>query len=310
MAKRALIGTLTFCVFFGVAGAANARDLSDCERNGSQARLAASATKTEQQPVAKTPARDCPDLSADAGAGTSARSATATAVPMPQAPASSALPAEVGASSVIHAKDFTVLVKRPENATGETLVLLHGSGGDETTLMSLASRIAPRAVLMGIRGRVVQDGKKRWYKRITPTRFDQNDIRGEANAFASFLHGMVKRRMLDLDHTTFLGYSNGANLLAALSVLHPGLIERAILLRPMSVLDKVPDVSLSGTRFLIVAGDTDQTYAPLAPALEAMLRDHGARLDIRSIKANHGLGDEDAKIAGEWLARSTAVSLN
>jgi len=310
MAKRTLIGTLTFCMLLGVAGAASARDLSDCERNGSQARLAASAAKTEQQLVAKAPARDCPDLSAEMKASTPGRANPANAVPMPRSPSSATLPADVSASSIIHAKDFTVLVKRPENATGETLVLLHGSGGDETTLMALASRIAPRAVLMGIRGRIVQDGKKRWYKRITPTQFDQNDIRSEANAFANFLHGMVTRRMLDLDHTTFLGYSNGANLLAALSVLHPGLIERAILLRPMSVLDKIPDVSLSGTRFLIVAGDTDQTYAPLAPALEAMLRGHGARLDIHTIKANHGLGNEDAKVAGEWLARSTAVSLN
>ncbi|PWJ75758.1 putative esterase [Pseudaminobacter salicylatoxidans] len=310
MAKKAFISTLTLLAFLGMAGAASARDLSDCERNGSQARLAAAATKVEQQPMAGIPARDCPSPSADARAGTPAEPIVTNKAALPKVPAPTALPAEVGASSVIHTRDFTVLVKQPEKATAETLILLHGSGGDETTLMSLASRIAPRAVLMGVRGRVVQDGKKRWYKRITPTRFDQNDIRGEANAFASFLQGMVKRQKLDLDHTTFLGYSNGANLLAALSVLHPGLVERAILLRPMSVLDKVPQVSLSGTRFLIIAGDTDLTYAPLAPALEAMLRDHGARLDTHTIKANHGLGDEDARIAGEWLTRSTAVSLN
>ncbi|PSJ58292.1 hypothetical protein C7I85_19875 [Mesorhizobium soli] len=293
----------------GVAGVASARDLSDCERNGSQARMAASSTNKEKLVAATPSVPGCPDLSADAKAAAPTQPGTANAIPAPQAPAT-ALPAEVGASSVIHAKDFTVLVKRPENPSAETLVLLHGSGGDETTLMSLASRVAPRAVLMGVRGRVVQDGKKRWYKRITPTQFDQNDIRGEANAFANFLAGLVKVKKLDLDHTTFLGYSNGANLLAALSVLHPGLVERAILLRPMSVLDKVPEVSLSGTRFLVVAGASDQTYAPLAPALEAMLRDHGARLDVSTIKADHGLGDEDVKVVGEWLARASAVSLN
>ncbi|MDH6234469.1 phospholipase/carboxylesterase [Mesorhizobium soli] len=311
MAKKTFIGTLSLLLALGVAGVASARDLSDCERNGSQARMAASSTNKEKLVAPPASASGCPDLSADAkAAAPAAQPDTANASPAPQAPATGALPAEVGASSIIHAKDFTVLVKRPENPSAETLVLLHGSGGDETTLMSLASRMAPRAVLMGVRGRVVQDGKKRWYKRITPTQFDQNDIRGEANAFANFLAGMVKVKKLDLDHTTFLGYSNGANLLAALSVLHPGLIERAILLRPMSVLDKVPEVSLSGTRFLVVAGGADQTYAPLAPALEAMLRDHGARLEVRTIKADHGLGDEDVKVVGDWLARASAVSLN
>jgi predicted esterase len=164
-------------------------------------------------------------------------------------------------------------------------VLLHGSGGDETTMMALASRIAPRSVLMGVRGRVVQDGSKRWYARLTPTRFDQRDIRSEANAFAGFLQDAVKKKMLDLDHTTFVGYSNGANLLAALTLLHPGLVERAVLLRPMSVLEKIPAVDLSSVRYLVVAGQADVTYSPFAPALEAMLKDHGARIDAHMIQA-------------------------
>lgn len=307
MAKKTFIGTLTLLAALGMAGAAGARDLSDCERNGSQARMAASTAASEKPASAVPSTRNCPDLSANAKSGAD-EPETAKTVPMPQAP--KALPAEATASSVIHADDFTVLVKRPENATAETLVLLHGSGGDETTLMSLASRIAPRAVLMGVRGRVVQDGKKRWYKRLTATRFDQRDIRLEAAAFADFLKDAAKQKALDLDHTTFLGYSNGANLLAALSLLHPGLVERAILLRPMSVLDTIPQSNLSGTRFLVVAGDTDATYAPFASALEAALRDHGAHLDARTIKAGHNLGNEDVTVVGEWLARSNAVSLN
>lgn len=300
MAKKSFIGTLTLLLALGAAGAAGARDLSECERNGSQARMAASSTQERLLSSAPSP-RGCPELLADE---------KTIAQPASPGSATTALPADANASSIIHADNFTVLVKRPENASAETLVLLHGSGGDETTLMSLASRIAPRAVLVGVRGRVVQDGKKRWYRRLTPTSFDQRDIRSEAAAFASFLADAVKKKVLNLDHTVFLGYSNGANLLAALSLLHPGLIERAVLLRPMPVLDAVPDVSLSGTRFLVVAGASDTTYAPFAPALEATLKGHGAHLDARTIKAGHGLGDEDVKIVSEWLGRSNAVSLN
>jgi predicted esterase len=265
--------------------------------------MAASASQERLLSTAPS-TRGCPDQSADV------KSAAQPAKAGPAPKATAALPADANASSIIHAENFTVLVKRPQNAVDETLVLLHGSGGDETTLMSLASRIAPRAVLMGVRGRVVQDGKKRWYRRLTPTRFDQRDIQSEAAAFAGFLTDAVKQKVLDLDHTVFLGYSNGANLLAALSLLHPGLVERAVLLRPMPVLDKVPDVSLSGTRFLVVAGASDTTYAPFAPALEAALKGHGAYLEARTIKAGHGLGDEDVKVVSEWLARSSAVSLN
>jgi predicted esterase len=225
--------------------------------------------------------------------------------------AEDAPPAAPNTGSLMRAKDFVVLVKHPENADGETLVLLHGSGGDETTLMSLAARIAPRSVLMGVRGRLTQDGKKRWYRRLTPTSFDQNDIRHEAAAFADFLRDAMEKGTLDPDHTTFIGYSNGANLLAALTVLHPGLVERAVLLRPMSVLDEIPQsADLSQLRVLMVAGASDLVYSPFAPMLEAMLRDHGAHIDAHMIKANHGLSKQDVLIVSEWLHRSNAISLN
>src|SRR5690606_14679385 len=97
---------------------------------------------------------------------------------------------------------------------------------------------------------------------------------------------------------------------AALALLHPGLVERVVLLRPMSVLEKIPATDLSNLHVLMVAGESDAIYAPFASALETSLRDHGARLDVHMIKANHGLGNQDVKIVSEWLARSNAVSLN
>ena len=75
----------------------------------------------------------------------------------------------------------------PRMRTDETLVLLHGSGVDETTLVPLAREIAPRAILIAVRGRIAQDGGMRWFTRITPTRFEQQSIRTEAAAFAGFI---------------------------------------------------------------------------------------------------------------------------
>lgn len=303
MANLSLITMLSAIAILSLTGMATSRDLSDCESG--------KVTATTGNQIAVT-ARDCQDAAAAPSGKTHEPIPAKLMIKQNEAlpEAGDLLPAVPNSGSLIRAKDFVVLTKRPENAVAETLVLLHGSGGNETTLMSLAARIAPRSVLMGVRGRVTQDGKKRWYKRLTPTSFDQSDIRHEAAAFADFLQDEVEAGSLDLDHTTFIGYSNGANLLAALTLLHPGLVERAVLLRPMSVLHKIPPTDLSPLRVLMVAGASDTTYVPFAPALETMLRDHGAQIDAHTIKANHGLGKQDVKIVSEWLARSNAVSLN
>lgn len=220
----------------------------------------------------------------------------------------SKLPA-VATSAIERAKQFKMVIKRPDKPSGDTLVLLHGSGGNETTLIPLAERVAPNATLVGMAGRITQDGSRRWYQRITPTSFDQTDIRGEADALFAFLDDAVRGRKLDLGRTIFVGYSNGANLLAAMSVLHPGLVRRAVLLRPMSVLESIPAADLKAARFLVVVGEGDRTYAPFGPALEDMLRARGARVDAKIVKRGHLLGDEDVKVVGEWLAASDAVSM-
>jgi phospholipase/carboxylesterase len=110
---------------------------------------------------------------------------------------------------------------------------------------------------------------------------------------------------LDLARTTFLGYSNGANLVSSVMLLHPGLIERAVLLRAMPVLDDIPPTDLSKARVLVIAGAADVTYAPFAPALVALLREHGAKVDARIVAAGHEFGAEDAGIVRDWLAGPT-----
>jgi phospholipase/carboxylesterase len=203
---------------------------------------------------------------------------------------------------------FSYRLYSPADSTGECLFLLHGSGVDETTLVALAREIAPRAVLIAVRGRIVQEDGFRWFARITPTRFEQHSIRTETNAFAGFVADAATRHHLDLSRTTFLGYSNGANLVSSLMLLHPGLVERAALLRPMPVLDDVPATDLSKVRALIVAGAADLTYAPFAPALVTLLSQHGAEIDARIVPSGHEFGRADAAIVRQWLAGSAAVS--
>ncbi|WP_457153870.1 alpha/beta hydrolase [Mesorhizobium sp. P5_C1] len=203
---------------------------------------------------------------------------------------------------------FCYRIYRPADSTGQCFFLLHGSGVDETTLVPLAREIAPHATLVAVRGRIVQEDGFRWFARITPTRFEQHSIRTETNAFAGVVTDVATRHNLDLSRTIFLGYSNGANLVSSLMLLHPGLVERAALLRPMPVLDDVPATDLSSVRVLIVAGAADLTYAPFAPALVTLLSQHGADLDARIVPSGHEFGSADAAIVRQWLKAVTATA--
>jgi phospholipase/carboxylesterase len=204
-----------------------------------------------------------------------------------------------------HGFPFFYRLYQPEEHGEEALVLLHGSGVDETTLVPLARKIARRALLIAVRGRIAQDGGLRWFTRITPTRFDQESIRAEAEAFGDFVSLVVERHDLDLARTAFLGYSNGANLISSVMLLRPGLIGRAALLRPMPVLDDVPPADLAEAQALVIAGAADATYGPFAPAVVDLLRRHGAEVEAQTIPSGHEFGAEDARLVRSWLARST-----
>ena len=190
----------------------------------------------------------------------------------------------------------------PADPDGSTIVLLHGTGGDETDLMPLAARLNPRATLLGVRGRSTEEGITRWFRRYDAVTYDQADIRAEARAFAAFVEEAIRAYGLETERMTFLGYSNGANLLGAVLRLHPGAVRRAILLRGIEVLEDAPKAGLDGVGVLLISGATDP-FARMAPALEASLNASGADLETQLTAAGHELAREDVEIAGAWLNR-------
>ncbi|WP_315920175.1 alpha/beta hydrolase [Mesorhizobium sp. SP-1A] len=187
-----------------------------------------------------------------------------------------------------------------------TIVALHGSGADEMSMLPLAQAIMPNAGVIAPRGRIDQNGERRWFRKVTPTRFVQSSIRSEAAAFAGFLRDLSRDGILDLRSTVFLGYSNGGNLVHALMLLHPGLVRRAILLRCMPVLFWPPRPDLSGAEALIVAGEDDQTYGRFTPKLARLLERRGAAVAVCSVPAGHMFGEDDIELARKWC-RSRAL---
>ena len=191
---------------------------------------------------------------------------------------------------------------RPEDPDGSTVVLLHGSGGNEADLMPIARRIAPRATLLGVRGRSTEEGINRWFRRFDALTYDQSDLRSEAAAFAAFVEGAVNGYGLDADKLTFLGYSNGANLLAAVIQLHPGAVRRAMLLRGLQALENPPPADLAGTKVLMLDGRNDP-FAGKAPELRDALQARGAEVASRDLAADHELIEADITEAAEWFRR-------
>lgn len=198
----------------------------------------------------------------------------------------------------------------PDKPDGSVIILLHGTGGNETDLMPLAAKLNPRATLLGVRGRSTEEGINRWFRRFDATTYDQDDIHAESKAFAGFVGDAIKSYALDPKRISFLGYSNGANLLGAVMQLHPGIVNRAILLRAIQALEETPPSAtsdLSNAHILMLTGIRDP-FNRMAPALEKALTTGGAHLDAQLIEAGHELSPADLTIGSEWLTGQSPVS--
>jgi phospholipase/carboxylesterase len=184
-----------------------------------------------------------------------------------------------------------------------TVVALHGTGGSESDLLPLAAAVAPGAAVVSPRGRVLERGMARFFRRHAEGVFDEESIRSEALALKGFLTAAGIRHALAGQPRVALGYSNGANIAAALLLLHPGTLDGALLLRPMLPLLPEARLDLAGVPVFMAAGAQD----PIVPsasveALADVLRRAGADVPLAWQEASHGLIRPDLTAAAQWLA--------
>jgi len=142
-------------------------------------------------------------------------------------------------------------------ANERPLLLLHGTGGDENDLMPLARMIAPTASLLSPRGKVLENGMSRFFRRLAEGVFDEDDVRRRANELADFVTNA--RAHYGIDSPIALGYSNGANIAAAVLLPRPSELSGAILLRAMPPLAHPNAVKLDGVPVLIVSARSHYT---------------------------------------------------
>jgi phospholipase/carboxylesterase len=187
-------------------------------------------------------------------------------------------------------------------SSSRTLLLLHGTGGNERDLIPLGRELDPNAALLSPRGKVLENGMPRFFRRLAEGVFDLEDLNYRTNELADFVTAAAQHYGFSTDQLVAVGYSNGANIAASMLLLRPEIMRAAILFRAMVPLipDKLPD--LSSVRVWIGAGDQD----PIVPASETkrlveLFRRAGADVTIRFANAGHGLTNDDLDAARQWL---------
>ncbi|EYB66805.1 hypothetical protein DEIPH_ctg069orf0006 [Deinococcus phoenicis] len=181
-----------------------------------------------------------------------------------------------------------------------TLLLLHGTGGNETSLLSLGRQLAPEANLLSVRGRSLEEGSPRFFRRFSAARYDQAHLVEEADALAQFVRDAAALYDLDPGQVIALGYSNGANIALATLARHPSTLAGAVLLRPVMALDDQPQTDLNRLPVLVLHGQRDP-FLPLAKAVTPYLRQSGADVQEERLEAGHELISQDLALTAGWL---------
>jgi phospholipase/carboxylesterase len=187
-----------------------------------------------------------------------------------------------------------------KGADARTLLLLHGTGGDENDLLPLGRMVAPDASFLSPRGKVLENGMPRFFRRMAEGVFDEDDVRRRAGELADFV--AAARAHYGIPQPIALGYSNGANIAAAMLLLRPETLAGAILLRAMVPLRQTAPVDLTGKPVLIASGVRD----PIIPTenaarLAALLQNNGAVVEQRALPVGHELSQADVTLARGWL---------
>jgi phospholipase/carboxylesterase len=180
------------------------------------------------------------------------------------------------------------------------LLMLHGTGGDENDLLGLGRMISPGSALISPRGKILENGMPRFFRRLAEGVFDEEDVRLRAGQLADFV--AEARKAYGLAAPIAVGFSNGANIAAAMLMLRPEALAGAALLRTMVPLSDAPQADLSGKRVLMISGAMD----PIIPAdnaaqLAASLSASGADVQHQILPTGHNLSQTDLQLLVRWF---------
>jgi predicted esterase len=196
-----------------------------------------------------------------------------------------------------------VYVPAKTGASARTLLLLHGTGGDENDLLSLGASLDGAANLLSPRGQILENGMPRFFRRLSMGVFDVEDLKFRTAELAEFVIAAASEYGFDPGPVIAAGYSNGANIAASLMLLRPGVLAGGILLRPMVPLipETAPDLRKVGV--FLAAGRRDPIVRPQeTERLAALFKQYGADVSLHWSEQGHELSAAEIEQARRWLA--------
>ncbi|KGO91667.1 alpha/beta hydrolase [Flavobacterium subsaxonicum] len=205
--------------------------------------------------------------------------------------------------------DFTPLkyiYKPTGNPEAYTLLLLHGTGGDEADLIPLAENFGDSYNILSLRGNVSENGMPRFFKRLGMGIFDEDDLRFRTDEMVAFIKELAEKEGFNLNKIIALGYSNGANIAGATLVQYPDFLAGAILYRPMQ---PFKGIGTEGTTkqvpVFFSSGKLDPTVNANATTIYLKnLEELGFNVAFYDLPTSHNLTQQDVVLSAEWLAKN------
>ena len=200
--------------------------------------------------------------------------------------------------------EFIHRFEKGSAANTPPVLLLHGTGADENDLIDLGRAVAPGSALLSPRGKVLENGMPRFFHRLAEGVFDEADVKRRADELADFV--AAARERYRIEAPIALGFSNGANIAAAILLQRPDVLSGAVLLRAMVPLTDPPNLPIPGTPVLILSGAQDPLASPDNPArLAAQLNERGAKAEQRIVPGGHGLTQADVNLTAAFMKNVT-----
>lgn len=184
-----------------------------------------------------------------------------------------------------------------------TLLLLHGTGGNELDMLPLAGRIDEEASVLSVRGNVLENGMPRYFRRLAEGIFDEEDLIFRTTELNEFLDNAAQEYGFDRDNMIAIGYSNGANIAASLMFHYQHALKGAILHHPMVPRRGVELPDLTGKSVFIAAGTNDPICPPEeSTELQTLLEKANVKVDIYWEDRGHQLTATEVEAARKWYS--------
>ncbi|WP_209121692.1 alpha/beta hydrolase [Alkalihalobacillus sp. BA299] len=190
------------------------------------------------------------------------------------------------------------------NSDKPTLLLLHGTGGNELDLLPLAGRIDDEASVLSVRGNVLENGMPRFFRRLAEGVFDEEDLIFRTYELNQFLDEAAEKYQFDRDNIIAIGYSNGANIAASLLFHYENALKGAILHHPMVPRRGIDLPDLAGKSVFIAAGANDPICSPMESSeLQSLLEKANAEVELHWEDRGHQLTFEEVEVAAKWYRK-------